>query len=189
MPPRRVAILPSPPISPAKRPPGLEHREHARGDRVGIEHPVQRRVGESGVELAEAARPGPRGRAPGRRRRTRRPRAPRAASTIASEASRPITRAPDADDLLRSARRRRSRGRGSARPAAARAARAPPRPAPARRRRWSHSRLGDQREAGIDVLTGCPRRPCRRPRPSARRARTGRTAAAGRTSPRLPDRC
>ena len=50
---RSFARLPSPPISPAKRPPGLSARKIARAACSFSQHPVQRRVGESRVELGD----------------------------------------------------------------------------------------------------------------------------------------
>ena len=50
---RSFARLPSPPISPAKRPPGFSARKIARAACSLSQHPVQRRVGKSRVELGE----------------------------------------------------------------------------------------------------------------------------------------
>jgi hypothetical protein len=56
MPARSVAILPSPPISPTKRPPGRSTEKTPLATASGIQHPVERGVGKSGVELPEAQR-------------------------------------------------------------------------------------------------------------------------------------
>ena len=145
---------------------GLQRAEDRARRLLLLQHPVQRRVGESRVELGEERA------CPRRRISSASTPFARAAAIISGELSMPEHGRAALDDLAASASPRRSRRRGSARPAADRAGRAPPRRARRRTRRPGHSprhpTCWSRRRLWLKASS--PTRG-RRLRPSARRAR------------------